>query len=64
MAAHEYGHHLQSLVGIRRAFEERVRAARTGQDELKRRYELQADCLGSVWGSLSRSQRESAAKVA
>ncbi|MGN9841846.1 neutral zinc metallopeptidase [Nonomuraea sp. H19] len=68
IAAHEYGHHLQSLVGIRRAYEVRARAEKAGQEELKRRYELQADCLagvflGSVWGSLARTQRDWAALV-
>jgi predicted metalloprotease len=61
VAAHEYGHHLQSLLGVRRAFESRARADKRRGDELKRRYELQADCLagvflGSVWGSLARSR--------
>jgi predicted metalloprotease len=63
VAAHEYGHHLQSLTGVRRAYEVRVRAEPVRQDELKRRYELQADCLagvflGSVWGSLDRTGRD------
>lgn len=63
VAAHEYGHHVQSLLGIRRDFEARARAAKARQDELKRRYELQADCLagvflGSVWRSLDRTQRD------
>ncbi|TDD01398.1 metalloprotease-like protein [Nonomuraea deserti] len=66
VAAHEYGHHLQSLLGIRRSFEVRARADRTHQDQLKRRYELQADCLsgvflGSVWRSLARSEADWAA---
>jgi predicted metalloprotease len=60
VAAHEYGHHLQSVTGIRRSYEVRARTDRAHQAELKRRYELQADCLsgvfiGSVWGSLSRT---------
>lgn len=63
VAAHEYGHHLQSLLGIRRAFEERVRTRKPHREELKRRYELQADCLagvflGSVWRSLSRTRAD------
>ncbi|TMR23366.1 metalloprotease-like protein [Nonomuraea turkmeniaca] len=63
VVAHEYGHHLQSLAGVRRAYEARVRSERERQDELKRRYELQADCLagvflGSVWGSLDRTARD------
>ncbi|RSM97608.1 metalloprotease-like protein [Nonomuraea sp. WAC 01424] len=50
VAAHEYGHHVQSLLGVRK-----------GADS--RRYELQADCLsgaflGSVWPSLSRTRQD------
>ncbi|MEV0593560.1 neutral zinc metallopeptidase [Nonomuraea cavernae] len=68
VAAHEYGHHVQSLTGIRRHYEARIRADHARQAELGRRYELQADCLsgvfiGSVWGSLSRSQDDWAAVV-
>ncbi|MFB9673899.1 neutral zinc metallopeptidase [Streptosporangium vulgare] len=63
VAAHEYGHHLQSLTGVRAAYEARVRSDRTHQAELGRRYELQADCLagvflGSVRRSLSRTEQD------
>ncbi|MEU8204730.1 neutral zinc metallopeptidase [Streptosporangium sp. NPDC049046] len=63
VAAHEYGHHLQSLTGIRTHFERRVRAERTRHFELRRRYELQADCLsgvflGSVRDSLPRTEQD------
>ncbi|MFD2350358.1 neutral zinc metallopeptidase [Nonomuraea ferruginea] len=55
VAAHEYGHHLQSLTGARRHYEAGVKASPGRQAELGRRYELQADCLsgvflGAVWG--------------
>ncbi|GAA3133409.1 hypothetical protein GCM10010466_24990 [Planomonospora alba] len=66
-AAHEYGHHLQSLTGIRAAYERRAARARGALlTELKRRYELQADCLagvflGSVRHSLPRTGRDWAA---
>ncbi|WP_433431198.1 neutral zinc metallopeptidase [Nonomuraea sp. CA-141351] len=64
VAAHEYGHHLQSQLGVWRSYKARVRSDRQG--ELKRRYELQADCLsgvflGSVWDSLGRTERDWAA---
>ncbi|MGI5272962.1 neutral zinc metallopeptidase [Nonomuraea sp. CA-218870] len=60
VAAHEYGHHLQSLTGIRRHYEARVKSSPGRQAELGRRYELQADCLSgvflaAVWGSLDRT---------
>ncbi|MET8340801.1 neutral zinc metallopeptidase [Streptosporangium canum] len=65
VAAHEYGHHLQSLTGVRDDYEARVRAGRAHarQAELGRRYELQADCLsgvflGSVRGSLARTEQD------
>ncbi|MFI6174909.1 neutral zinc metallopeptidase [Nonomuraea sp. NPDC051191] len=50
VAAHEYGHHAQSLLGVRKGAQ-------------SRRYELQADCLagaflGSVWPSLSRTRQD------
>ncbi|WP_240197739.1 neutral zinc metallopeptidase [Nonomuraea lactucae] len=68
VAAHEYGHHLQSLTGLRRHYEARARADRARQPELARRYELQADCLsgvfvGGVWRSLSRTGGDWAAVV-
>ncbi|UBU10725.1 neutral zinc metallopeptidase [Nonomuraea gerenzanensis] len=60
VAAHEYGHHLQTLTGIRRSYEARYRAEPNARAELRRRFELQADCLagvflGSVRGSLART---------
>ncbi|WP_329092322.1 MULTISPECIES: neutral zinc metallopeptidase [unclassified Streptosporangium] len=63
VAAHEYGHHLQSLTGVRDDYEARVRSDRSHQPELGRRYELQADCLsgvflGSVRGSLPRTEQD------
>jgi predicted metalloprotease len=50
VVAHEYGHHVQDLLGIERKVrlaEERERAARNA---LSVRLELQADCLAGVWG--------------
>ncbi|SPL91241.1 YpfJ protein, zinc metalloprotease superfamily [[Actinomadura] parvosata subsp. kistnae] len=60
VAAHEYAHHLQTLTGVRRAYEARHRAEPAARTELRRRFELQADCLagvfmGSVRGSLART---------
>ncbi|MGW4962778.1 neutral zinc metallopeptidase [Nonomuraea sp. NPDC004186] len=64
VAAHEYGHHLQSRLGVWRQYKAKIPADRQG--ELKRRFELQADCLsgvflGSVWGSLRRGKDDWAA---
>ena len=48
--AHEYGHHIQNVLGIdsqmRRAQQQRPGMA----NELSVRLELQADCLAGVWG--------------
>lgn len=48
--AHEYGHHIQNVLGIdsqmRRAQQQRPDLA----NELSVRLELQADCLAGVWG--------------
>ncbi|GAB3419584.1 neutral zinc metallopeptidase [Flindersiella endophytica] len=48
---HEYGHHIQNLVGIMRAYSE-LRYEAASQDkqlELSRRVELQASCLGDAF---------------
>jgi predicted metalloprotease len=50
VVAHEYGHHVQSVLGIERkarAFEESHPAERS---QTSVRLELQADCYAGVWG--------------
>jgi hypothetical protein len=51
--AHEYGHHLQTLLGT----EPKVRAAQERNPSLANRYsvalELQADCYAGVWAKLA-----------
>jgi predicted metalloprotease len=48
--AHEFGHHVQTLLGL----DEKVRRAQAERpsmrNELSVRMELQADCLAGVWG--------------
>lgn len=46
--AHEYGHHVQQLVGILGTIGSRY------EGKLERRAELQASCLGNVWLSAQR----------
>ena len=48
--AHEFGHHVQTLLGIDEKMR-RAQAERPSQkNELSVRLELQADCLAGVWG--------------
>ncbi|MFD7159784.1 neutral zinc metallopeptidase [Kribbella sp. NPDC059898] len=48
--AHEFGHHVQQLVGISRYFDDRWNQA-TGAAQLEqmRRHELQATCFAAAW---------------
>lgn len=63
VAAHEYGHHVQQVTGLRSAYERLVRRQPKRTAEFGRRYELQADCLagvfaGAAWDSLGRSPKD------
>ncbi|OYY66028.1 neutral zinc metallopeptidase [Sphingomonas sp. 28-62-11] len=57
--AHEFGHHIQTLLGtsdqVRRA---QARASRTEGNALSVRLELQADCFAGVWGAANRNRLE------
>ncbi|MFI6322191.1 neutral zinc metallopeptidase [Nonomuraea sp. NPDC050556] len=63
VVAHEYGHHLQNISGIRAAFDDEPYRNKKELNEQYRRYELQAECLsgvfiGSVWDSLDRTDED------
>jgi predicted metalloprotease len=45
--AHEYGHHVQNLLGLN----ERARGSRAGPNSGSVALELQADCFAGIWGS-------------
>jgi predicted metalloprotease len=63
VAAHEFGHHVQNLSGIDKAFDRHPYRGKSELNEQFRRVELQAECLagvfiGSVWPSLDRTKAD------
>ncbi len=46
---HEFGHHIQEQIGILTAFDDAVYDDFDGRQELNRRVELQASCLGGLF---------------
>jgi predicted metalloprotease len=50
VVAHEYGHHIQDLLGIERKMRQAEAADRGQRNALSVRLELQADCFAGVWG--------------
>ncbi len=48
--AHEFGHHVQTLLGIDRDVSEARQASPDDTNELSVLQELQADCFAGVWG--------------
>ena len=50
VVAHEYGHHVQKLLGIEGRMREAQRARPSQRNHLSVRLELQADCFAGLWG--------------
>jgi hypothetical protein len=51
--AHEFGHHLQTVLGVERQVRRAQQANPRQANALSVRMELQADCLAGVWGRLA-----------
>jgi predicted metalloprotease len=50
IVGHEFGHHVQDLVGIASSVADANRADPSGKNARSVKFELQADCLAGVWG--------------
>ena len=50
VVAHEYGHHVQDVLGIERRAHESMQRDPRSANETSVRLELQADCYAGVWG--------------
>jgi predicted metalloprotease len=51
--AHEFGHHLQTILGVEPQVRQAQQANPSQQNDLSVRLELQADCFAGVWGRLA-----------
>jgi predicted metalloprotease len=58
VVAHEYGHHVQNVLGIGDEVQRQAQADPSRQNELSVRQELQADCLAGVWAHSAASDLE------
>jgi predicted metalloprotease len=54
--AHEFGHHVQSLLGIERQVRQQQQSHPDQQNVLSVRLELQADCFAGVWAHAAYAQ--------
>lgn len=55
--AHEFGHHVQNLLGVMDRVSQEQRSNPDDANELSVRLELQADCLAGVWAHSAYEQR-------
>lgn len=59
VVAHEFGHHIQNLLGTaQQVSRAQARASETEGNELSVRLELQADCFAGVWAAANRGRLE------
>jgi predicted metalloprotease len=58
VVAHEYGHHIQTVLGISQKVQELAQQDPSQQNDLSVRQELQADCLAGVWARSAASDLE------
>jgi uncharacterized protein len=56
--AHEFGHHVQTLLGTRDRVEEERRSHPSEANELSVRLELQADCYAGVWAHTAYDEQQ------
>ena len=56
--AHEYGHHVQNLLGINAEVQRISQEDPARANDLSVRLELQADCLAGVWGHAALADQE------
>jgi len=56
--AHEYGHHVQNLLGINAEVQRLTQQEPDRANDLSVRMELQADCLAGVWGHSALTDEE------
>jgi predicted metalloprotease len=58
VVAHEFGHHIQTVLGISEQVQELAAQDPSQRNSLSVRQELQADCLAGVWANSARSDLE------
>ena len=56
--SHEYGHHIQTVLGISQRVQELAQQDPGQANDLSVRQELQADCLAGVWAHSAASDLE------
>ena len=58
VVAHEFGHHIQTVMGVSESVQQQAQQDPSRQNELSVLQELQADCLAGVWAHSAASDVE------